>query len=129
MSAADPDRHELARVANSAAHEAGTRIAAISTGAFALAAAGLDVTVAYTNRPRPLDVRGAPADHDRERAVAGADVAAGDRRVEEADPEFRSDIATANRTAPLRRVLSNSFGFGGSNCSLVLGRGRRAADA
>ena len=43
--------------------------------------------------------------------------------VEEADPEFRGDIATANRDAPgLRRVLSNSFGFGGSNCSLVIGR-------
>jgi 3-oxoacyl-[acyl-carrier-protein] synthase-1 len=27
-----------------------------------------------------------------------------------------------NRPAPLRRVMSNSFGFGGSNCSLVLGR-------
>jgi 3-oxoacyl-[acyl-carrier-protein] synthase I len=24
--------------------------------------------------------------------------------------------------APLRHVLSNSFGFGGSNCALVLGR-------
>lgn len=42
--------------------------------------------------------------------------------VEEADPGFRADIATANRAAPLRRVLSNSFGFGGSNCALVLGR-------
>ena len=42
--------------------------------------------------------------------------------VEEADPEFRSDVATANRAAPVRRVLSNSFGFGGSNCSLVIGR-------
>ncbi len=29
---------------------------------------------------------------------------------------------TANRAQPLRRVLSNSFGFGGSNCSLVLER-------
>ena len=46
--------------------------------------------------------------------------------VEEADPEFRSDIATANRTAPVRRVLSNSFGFGGSNCSLVIGRSAAA---
>ena len=42
--------------------------------------------------------------------------------VEEADPEFRSDVAIANRAAPVRRVLSNSFGFGGSNCSLVIGR-------
>src|SRR3712207_162663 len=30
--------------------------------------------------------------------------------VEEADPEFRSDVATNNRAAPVRRVLSNSFG-------------------
>jgi 3-oxoacyl-[acyl-carrier-protein] synthase I len=43
--------------------------------------------------------------------------------VEAADPEFRSRIATANRSAPLRCVLSNSFGFGGSNCSLVVGAG------
>jgi 3-oxoacyl-[acyl-carrier-protein] synthase-1 len=42
--------------------------------------------------------------------------------VAEADPEFRADVAVANRAAPLRRVLSNSFGFGGSNCALVLGR-------
>jgi 3-oxoacyl-[acyl-carrier-protein] synthase I len=47
--------------------------------------------------------------------------------VEKADPEFRCDVATANRAAPIRRVLSNSFGFGGSNCSLVIGRGAGAA--
>jgi 3-oxoacyl-[acyl-carrier-protein] synthase I len=47
--------------------------------------------------------------------------------VDEADPEFRSDVATANRAAPVRRVLSNSFGFGGSNCSLVIGRRAGAA--
>ena len=42
--------------------------------------------------------------------------------VEVPDPEFRSQVvAAANRPAPLRRVLSNSFGFGGSNCALVLG--------
>jgi 3-oxoacyl-[acyl-carrier-protein] synthase I len=46
--------------------------------------------------------------------------------VEAPDPEFRSDVAAANRAAPLRRALSNSFGFGGSNCSLVVGS-RRAA--
>lgn len=42
--------------------------------------------------------------------------------VDRVDPDFRTDVATANRAAPLRHVLSNSFGFGGSNCSLVIGR-------
>ncbi|HKQ30135.1 MAG TPA: beta-ketoacyl-[acyl-carrier-protein] synthase family protein [Burkholderiales bacterium] len=37
------------------------------------------------------------------------------------DPSFTSELLTANRRAPVRRVLSNSFGFGGSNASLVLG--------
>jgi 3-oxoacyl-[acyl-carrier-protein] synthase-1 len=38
------------------------------------------------------------------------------------DPSFGMAVATANRALPLRRVMSNSFGFGGSNCSLVIGR-------
>jgi 3-oxoacyl-[acyl-carrier-protein] synthase-1 len=43
--------------------------------------------------------------------------------VDAPDPEFRSAVAAgANRQAPVRRVLSNSFGFGGSNCALVVGR-------
>ncbi len=41
--------------------------------------------------------------------------------VEAVDPAFRSDIAIRNQRQPVGRVLSNSFGFGGSNCSLVLG--------
>ncbi|EHM01885.1 3-oxoacyl-(acyl carrier protein) synthase I [Acetobacteraceae bacterium AT-5844] len=41
--------------------------------------------------------------------------------VTEIDPEFEIDIVTANRSAPIRHVLSNSFGFGGSNCSLIIG--------
>ena len=41
--------------------------------------------------------------------------------IEAADPAFRARVATANVAAPLRRIMSNSFGFGGSNCSLVLG--------
>lgn len=44
--------------------------------------------------------------------------------VDRVDPEFRTDVATANRGITLRRVLSNSFGFGGSNCSLVIGAAR-----
>jgi 3-oxoacyl-[acyl-carrier-protein] synthase-1 len=38
------------------------------------------------------------------------------------DPELRSRYLIENREGPVRRVLSNSFGFGGSNCSLILGR-------
>jgi 3-oxoacyl-[acyl-carrier-protein] synthase-1 len=40
------------------------------------------------------------------------------RRV---DPALRSNYLTEPREARVRRVLSNSFGFGGSNCSVVLG--------
>ena len=43
--------------------------------------------------------------------------------VEAPDPEFGAQVvAGTNRTSTLRRVLSNSFGFGGSNCALVIGR-------
>lgn len=38
------------------------------------------------------------------------------------DFDFKCDLIAGNRTAPLRHVLSNSFGFGGSNCSLVFGK-------
>lgn len=40
------------------------------------------------------------------------------RRV---DSELKSNYLLANREARVKRVLSNSFGFGGTNCSLVLG--------
>jgi 3-oxoacyl-[acyl-carrier-protein] synthase I len=38
------------------------------------------------------------------------------------DPAFASCVAAAPETRDLRYVMSNSFGFGGSNCSLVFGR-------
>lgn len=41
--------------------------------------------------------------------------------VEAVDPAFGSRIVTANLHGPVRTVMSNSFGFGGSNCSLVFG--------
>lgn len=41
--------------------------------------------------------------------------------VDERDPELRANYLTAKRSAALRTVLSNSFGFGGSNASLVIG--------
>ena len=40
----------------------------------------------------------------------------------EPDPALEVHYLRENRPAPLRRVLSNSFGFGGSNCSLIFGR-------
>lgn len=38
------------------------------------------------------------------------------------DPACRSALLQDNAVADLRVVVSNSFGFGGSNCSLVFGR-------
>ena len=38
------------------------------------------------------------------------------------DPRLRAGYAIKGREAKLARALSNSFGFGGSNCSLVFGR-------
>jgi len=38
------------------------------------------------------------------------------------DPELQSRVVAATERRDIRRVVSNSFGFGGSNCSLVLGR-------
>jgi 3-oxoacyl-[acyl-carrier-protein] synthase-1 len=40
---------------------------------------------------------------------------------EHLDPALSAGVLLQNRAAPVSRVLSNSFGFGGSNCSLVLG--------
>ena len=38
------------------------------------------------------------------------------------DPTLTAHYIKDNQRAPIRRVLSNSFGFGGTNCSLILGR-------
>jgi 3-oxoacyl-[acyl-carrier-protein] synthase I len=40
----------------------------------------------------------------------------------EVDPALGVQYLRENRRAALRRVMSNSFGFGGSNCSLIFGR-------
>jgi 3-oxoacyl-[acyl-carrier-protein] synthase I len=42
--------------------------------------------------------------------------------TQEVDPALKVHYLLENRSEPLRHVLSNSFGFGGSNCSLILGR-------
>jgi 3-oxoacyl-[acyl-carrier-protein] synthase-1 len=45
----------------------------------------------------------------------------GGLNVQTLDPELRLNYLRSNREAPLRAILSNSFGFGGTNASLVLG--------
>jgi 3-oxoacyl-[acyl-carrier-protein] synthase-1 len=42
--------------------------------------------------------------------------------VEQLDPALAVDYVLENREQLLTRVLSNSFGFGGTNCSLIFGR-------
>lgn len=46
----------------------------------------------------------------------------GSPHTEARDPALRCNYVTAPREARVDRVLSNSFGFGGSNATLVLGR-------
>jgi 3-oxoacyl-[acyl-carrier-protein] synthase-1 len=38
------------------------------------------------------------------------------------DPAIKSRYLIDGAIQPVHRVMSNSFGFGGSNCSLILGR-------
>jgi 3-oxoacyl-[acyl-carrier-protein] synthase I len=40
----------------------------------------------------------------------------------ELDPELKGNYLLTNQNRSVWRALSNSFGFGGSNCSLILGR-------
>jgi len=44
----------------------------------------------------------------------------GSANTRDVDPAMRSSYLVEPRRAAARRVLSNSFGFGGSNCSVVL---------
>ena len=42
--------------------------------------------------------------------------------IDTPDPAFRAHIATGLQHRPIRHVMSNSFGFGGINCSLIFGQ-------
>jgi 3-oxoacyl-[acyl-carrier-protein] synthase I len=49
------------------------------------------------------------------------DLMPGSAGTRELDPALPIDYLLSTREKPLRHVLSNSFGFGGSNCSLLFG--------
>jgi len=55
------------------------------------------------------------------RACIDHEFIAGCLGVERLDPGFRSHVTTTNLRRPVRHVLNNAFGFGGINCSLLLG--------
>jgi 3-oxoacyl-[acyl-carrier-protein] synthase-1 len=45
----------------------------------------------------------------------------GSPNTENLDPAIPLDYLLQSRSRKVRHALSNSFGFGGSNCSLILG--------
>ncbi len=48
----------------------------------------------------------------------------GNVNLERLDPEFRCRVEAETTPGEVRYALTNSFGFGGSNCSILLGRPR-----
>jgi 3-oxoacyl-[acyl-carrier-protein] synthase-1 len=42
--------------------------------------------------------------------------------LDQPDPALPLDLIEAPRAAALRHAMSNNFGFGGSNCTLIFGR-------
>jgi len=51
----------------------------------------------------------------------GHDLLPGSPQTENLDPAFALDYLLRSRDGRVRHALSNSFGFGGSNCSLIFG--------
>lgn len=53
----------------------------------------------------------------------------GGLNTKEVDTELKLDYRLENRYQPLKRVMSNSFGFGGTNCSLIFGLAGTTGDS
>ena len=45
----------------------------------------------------------------------------GTANTQKLDPAFTSQVQLENREQPVKRIMSNFLGFGGSNCSLIFG--------
>lgn len=50
------------------------------------------------------------------------DLVPGTLNTTQIDPRLKCHVMLENETRPLAHAMSNSFGFGGSNCSLVFGK-------
>jgi 3-oxoacyl-[acyl-carrier-protein] synthase-1 len=48
----------------------------------------------------------------------------GSAHTRSVDPALECNYLLESRSGRVRRALNNSFGFGGSNCSLVIGDAR-----
>jgi len=53
-----------------------------------------------------------------------AELLPGGTNTRDVDPQLSAYYLTENRRYPAQRLLSNSFGFGGANCSLIFGLAR-----
>jgi 3-oxoacyl-[acyl-carrier-protein] synthase-1 len=56
------------------------------------------------------------------------DLIAGGLNTIERDPALHTNYVLSNRKQPLSYAMSNSFGFGGSNCSLIFGKAGNLVD-
>jgi 3-oxoacyl-[acyl-carrier-protein] synthase-1 len=97
-------------------------------------AEGKAVASVFADRTRPVEASSTKGATGHTLGAAGALEAVicalalrhgflpGSANTQRADAPDGFEYLCANRYRPVARVLSNSFGFGGSNCALVLGR-------
>ena len=50
------------------------------------------------------------------------DFITGTLHTDRIDPQLQGCVMLQSDSRPMRAVISNSFGFGGSNCSLIFGK-------
>ena len=97
-------------------------------------AEGNAVAAVFADRGRPIEASSTKGATGHTLGAAGALEAVicslslrhgllpGSAHTQRVDAPAGLEYLCANRSRPVTRVLSNSFGFGGSNCALVLGR-------